>query len=444
MMMLSTAKRSGTQVVTPAIASEQREYEAIMAQIKNILLLASEEPPPGEDASSIAYRIDVLQQALGAVERRAKEKQLQQDMSRTVLLNKRQERLVEQSAQRQEKLTRKLEERQKMMKQIEEDRKYMLIQKHSVIDSRTDLVKEHAYNTFTNAFAKSEAERKRRENAVERVYEERARAVKEHIDRTRQRIEQNRLALQQKLKMEKMQRNQREQRIKRHEIMMLKRQKMAEEKRNEFERMQFSASRHNELNSFISQRRNPDSELKRDARRSLMEELEEKEKQHKARYEEEQMMRRYEIEKRALRHKERLEKQRKRYSEKLDERIRRGDEIIAKALDKKRRGEKAQENRQKQEADSGLVFAREAEEHKRRAEALQAQRREKFLKQNYLRWNERAAAVMQHLHDVFPSDENNVVNDEKKTGFLPSLSPFLLDKETDTKDAHTAAARGGC
>ncbi|CBH17014.1 hypothetical protein, conserved [Trypanosoma brucei gambiense DAL972] len=411
------------------MASEQREYEAIMAQIKNIMLLANEEPPQGEDEASIAKRIDLLQQALGALEQRAKDNQLMVEVMRTNLLNKRQERLVETAQQRQEKLSKKLEEREKFIHLLQEDRKYMLSQKHEVADSRMGLVQENAYNLFTTAHAKAEAERQRREKAVERIYEERARAVKEHRDRTQQREDQNREALLRQKKQEKLQRRQRELEIQEHDKYVAKRQYEADRKQQEAMREQWQPYLRNGASSANAlQRCGSGMTAHEAARQNLMDELKEKEKQHQERYEEEQITRRYEIERRAYKHKERQERQRQRYSQQLDERIKRGDEIIAKAQEKKRRAEKAQENRQKQESDAGAAFARDVEEHRKRAEAIQLQRREKFLRQNYLRWNERAALVMQHLQDVFPPDGRCTLSGEKPCGFLPTLAPFLVNK----------------
>ncbi|KAG8348166.1 hypothetical protein TRVL_01015 [Trypanosoma vivax] len=412
---------------------EQREYDAIIAQLKNIMLLASEEPPPGEDAASIASRLNVLQQALEAVEQRTKEKQMAAEVVRAAIFTKRQERHAQMAMQRIEEIKKKIEDKHKLAQQLQLERQYMFNQRSETLSSKMGLIREHAQNTMNEMLAKSEAERQRRERAVERVHEERAKAAQKHEERSQQRMKQNHESLVRQKKLIEARRRQQMMTLKDREAEMSRRQMEEDTKKAEQARMQAYRVASNRSNSSVSRARRRLVDASEHEHKSLISELREKEEQHRARYEEEQSMRQYELQKRAYKRKERQERQRRNYEEQLERRIKRGDEIIAKAHDKRLRGEKAEQLRQARENDAGTAFARAVEEHRARAEMIQQRRREHILKTNYLRWNERAANVMQHVRDVLNSDCLGLPSG-RQVGFLPSISMFNVAdaKKCDT------------
>ncbi|KEG08126.1 glycoprotein 96-92 [Trypanosoma grayi] len=407
---------------------DRREYQALSTQLKSIMREACSEAPTGADRAAIEKRIAMLQCALDEVERRIQEKQLSAEVTRAQEMREHRLRREKQSESRMEAVKKDVQQRQKFTNELQEERRAYYSQRNEQLDAKIEMQKEVAVNAQAEIIERAEAENERRKRALGRLWEERARALKEHKEKSQHRMDHCREVMQRRKQLEEAKRREKTLALMQHEEELQQRQARSEHDQNEASRHHPKRlHRHGSSRSINSERSGHVRTLSQPRNHNaLVKALREKEEQHRERYAAEQAVRQYELQQRAAARKEKQERQRRKYVEQLEERLRRGEEIIEMAHNKKHRGDRAKGQSEARDPQAGELVARDLEEHRRRAEAHELERRDDALQKKYRRWNERAVRVIQQLQGAIEAESANDQMDGRPQGFLPQLAAFRV------------------
>ncbi|KAH9592997.1 hypothetical protein LSM04_003076 [Trypanosoma melophagium] len=410
-------------VTLPTASPGWRDYQSIGVQLRSLMREACGEPPVGTDRALLEKRINTLQCALEEVEQRKRDKQLIADMTRAKEVQDHRLRRAKQYEERMEETRRKFEERKKMAREIQEDRKQYFRSRNQQLDAKIGMYKLQSMNAQAEILERAEAEIERRNRALMKLQEERARAAQEYKEKSQQRMEHCREVLQRRKEKEEAARREKKLAYLRHEEELMRCQTVQVEHQRNNSQPRREYRNHSRGRSVARDESvNSESRSRMRDHNDLIKQIKEKEQQHQERYEAEKAVRMYEIHQRAMARKERQEKQRSNYVEVLDKRIKRGDEIIELARKKKLQGERAREQRKARDVQAGEAISREVEEHRKRAEAYEQMSRNDTLKKNYRRWNERAGRVLQQLQEALEADKDIQIVRNNGVGFLPQMN----------------------
>ncbi|RNF17568.1 glycoprotein 96-92 [Trypanosoma conorhini] len=403
---------------------DRREYQIISAQLENILSEACGEPPSGADRALIEKRITELQGALEEAGRRIREKQCLAERTRERRFADLQQRRAKIYEERTEEIMKEFERRRKIVADQMEEKRFYYNQRNEVVGGR---IKSYR-NSFLTAQAalveKAEAAREKRDKMLARLKEERARSIEERKEKARLRMERCREVANRRKQNEEAVRREKRLAFMRHGEEIARRQMEGDGVRQGRNRTRCPSQRPPRKRSETGDSANGATAqtTRYKPHEMLMRELKEKEEQHRARYEAEQASRLYEIQLRAHARQKLIEKQWENYSAQLERRVQRNDEIIKMAQEKKRRGEQAQMNREARDQEAGEAVTRDVEEHRKRAEDLELQRRQDALTKNYYKWNDRADRVILQLQEAIRADNEMQSAKDRKGVILPQLS----------------------
>ncbi|ESL07725.1 hypothetical protein TRSC58_04582 [Trypanosoma rangeli SC58] len=400
---------------------DRREYEIICAQLENILSEACGEPPSSEHCALIEKRITELQGALEEAEYRIREKQRLAEEAREKRFADLQLRRLRLYEKKMAELKNEFERRQKLVVGQQEEKRFYYNQRNEIVGERIQSYRNSALNAQAVLVERAEAAREKREKLLARLKEERARSVQKHKEKARLRMEHSREVVSCRKQKEEAARRGKRLAFMRHEEEIAKLQARAD----------VPWQRENDTQNFV-RRRSDDRSVtdggvsrattRYKAHKTLVKELKEKEERQKARYEEEKATRSYEMQLRACARKDRIERQRQNYLALLDKRVQRSEDIIKTAREKQRRGEAVQSIRGARDQGAGEAVTRDLEEHRKRAEALELQRRQEALVKNYCRWNDRANRVIMQLQNAIRADDKIRSVKNQKECVLPKIS----------------------
>ncbi|RNF06783.1 glycoprotein 96-92 [Trypanosoma rangeli] len=401
----------------------RREYEIICAQLENILSEACSEPPSSEHCVFIEKRITELQGALEEAEHCIREKQRLAREGREKRLADLQLRRLQLYEEKMAQLRKEFERRQKLVLGQMEEKRFYYNQRNEIVGERIKSYKNSALNAQAVLVEKAEAEREKREKRLARLKEERARSIQKHKEKARLRMEHSREVVKYRKQEEEAARREKRLAYMRHEEEIAKLQMEADVP------WQRESGTRNFVRCLSHNRSATDDGVSKATTRykpheALVKELKEKEERQKARYEEEKAARLYEIQLRAHTRKNRIERQRENYMALLDKRVQRNEDIIKMAREKRRRGEAAKSIREARGQGVGESVTRDLEEHRKRAEDLELQRRQEALVKNYCRWNDRANRVIMQLQNAIQADDKIRPLRNRKELFLPRI-PFV-------------------
>ncbi|KPI88013.1 hypothetical protein ABL78_2889 [Leptomonas seymouri] len=137
----------------------------------------------------------------------------------------------------------------------------------------------------------------------------------------------------------------------------------------------------------------------------LIEELNQRQKQQEERYADNKAEREAYLLQRAQNHSIYQERQQEALRRLIELRVSRGEEIVKKAEEKKEKAEKAKLRQATQFAEAGRELDEDIVRHQMRARRLQQLQHNAALRQNYRRWNHRAARIMEELRTAMQEDE---------------------------------------
>ncbi|KAG5475290.1 hypothetical protein LSCM1_03403 [Leishmania martiniquensis] len=379
-----------------------QEYAGYMAQLRGLLEETTGQPPAGVRTAEVERRIALIYGALDEVQRLNAEARWRIELRHNQRLLETYERRIK--AEEEAEKRRQEAEKQRVA-QLEELRGMQLAY-YKERNNRTD-AKAHqcqAYNEQLQEITvmKAGSNEERRARNLENLAAERQRKNKELHDREQAKQEYARTV--------------RERQAAKDAQKQAEKARLAEIHRQEMEaklcaireakRCKWAAKKEASRSKSVlvwksgeailaTQRKNHDS---------LLEELEQRQRQQALRYAEEKAEQEAYIQQRRLFHAARQERQRENLLKLLDERVSRGIEIVKAAEEKKERAEQVKGRQAMQYAESGKLLDEDVRLHLQRAWKLQERRTNESLAQNYRRWNHRAARIMRDLNEALTKE----------------------------------------
>ncbi|GET89706.1 hypothetical protein, conserved [Leishmania tarentolae] len=375
-----------------------QEYGAYIAQLRGLLAETTGQPPAGVRTADVERRITLIHSALDEVERLSAEARWRIELrnnQRFLDIYERRIRMEEEAEQK-----RQMAEKEHMA-QVEEMRSMQVAyykDRNCRTDAKAHQCRAHNEHVQEQTVVKAESNEERRMRRLATLDAERQRKQKELHDREQARQDYARAVRERQAKKDAEKLAEKARLAEIHEQEMeTKLCAIRESKRSKWA-MKKEASRAKSI--VVWKNGEAILETQRKDHDCLVEELEQKQRQQASRYAEEKAEQEAYIQQRRQFHAARQERQQENLRKLVDKRVARGIEIVKEAEDKKERAALAKERQATQYVEAAKQLDEDVQRHRERARALQERRANESLEQNYKRWNQRAARIMEELHET--------------------------------------------